>query len=83
VCGWAMGRVRASETSIPPSLMLVMRSTHAFAVQCDMTHHVTRTVAGPRQVSALVALACAWPAALPASAPTDRRAELRSIEGFE
>ena len=39
-----------------------------------MTYHVTRTVAGPRQVSALAALACAWLAALaqtPAGEPAD------------
>ena len=44
-----------------------------------MTHHVNRSVAGARQVSFLVALACAWPVAFaqtPAGEPVDPVASL-------
>ena len=44
-----------------------------------MTHHVSRSVAGPRQVAALLALVCAWPAAFaqtPAGGPADPVAKL-------
>ena len=44
-----------------------------------MTYHVTRSVAGPRPVSTLVVLACAWPVAFaqtPAGEPVDPVASL-------
>ena len=59
--------------------MFVMHSTPTFAVQCNMTDHVTRSVGGARQVSFLVALACAWPVAFaqtPAGEPVDPVASL-------